>query len=221
MNTIAVIGAGPGLGIASARRFGQEGYRVALIARDRRRVEAHADELAKEDLTARGYAANVCDHAALADALDRAANDLGPIEVLQYSPVPQPEFMRPVLDTDVAGLAGAVEFSVFGPIAATHQVLGGMRALGKGTILLVNGSSALRPNPKVAGTSIAFAAESAYGDMLHHALAPENIHVGQLIIPGAITPGDPTYDPGVLADLLWQMHTGRDCFRRFADAYNA
>ena len=85
-------------------------------------------------------------------------------------------------------------------MTAVRHVLPGMRALGRGTVLFVNGGSAARPHPKVAGTSIAFAAEGAYATMLHTALAEENVHVGQLIIPGAITPGHPTHDPDILAD---------------------
>jgi hypothetical protein len=42
-----------------------------------------------------------------------------------------------------------------------------MRELGRGTLLFVNGGSAVRPHPERAGTSIAFAAESAYVSMLH------------------------------------------------------
>jgi hypothetical protein len=56
--------------------------------------------------------------------------------------------------------------------------------------------------------------------MLHTAVAEENIHVGQLIIPGGITPGHQTHDPDVLADRLWAMHTGRDTFRVFAEPMN-
>lgn len=44
-----------------------------------------------------------------------------------------------------------------------------------------------------------------------------NIHVGQLIIPGGITPGHPTHDPHVLAERLWSKHTGREPFRVFAE----
>jgi len=48
-------------------------------------------------------------------------------------------------------------------------------------------------------------------------LSVENIHVGQLIIPGAISPGHPTQDPAALADILWAMHARRDQFRVFAE----
>ena len=221
MTTIAIVGAGRGLGAAVARRFGTEGFEVALLSRSQERVDALAAELAAEGITAQAYAANVRDSASLSAALERAGETLGPVEVLQYSPLPQKEFLRPVLETTPADLAGAVEFSVYGPVTAVHQVLQGMRFLRRGTVLFVNDGSAVRPNPHVAGTSIAFAGESAYAQMLHEALAPEGIHVGQLVIPGAITPGHARTDPAVLADTLWAMHTQRSGFRRFADDLDA
>lgn len=91
-----------------------------------------------------------------------------------------------------------------------------MRALGRGTILLVNGGSAVRPGPNVTGTSVAFAAESAYGQLLHDAFAPENIHVAQLIIPRGIGGGEPSHEPTALADRVWSIHSQRGEFRTFA-----
>ncbi len=213
MTTIAIIGAGPGLGAAVAGRFGAEGFDIALISRSQERVDALAAGLANEGLTARGYAASVRDTAALAAALDHAAQDLGPIEVLEYSPLPQQEFLRPVQDTTVEHVSAAIEFSILGSVSAVQQVLPGMNQLGRGTILLVHGSSAVTPNAKVAGTSIAFAGESAYGAMLHGALKSQNIHVGQLIIPGAIGGGDPLYATDALAERLWTIHAQRGEFR--------
>jgi NADP-dependent 3-hydroxy acid dehydrogenase YdfG len=221
MTTIAIVGAGPGLGAAIARRFGAEGFAIALISRDQSKLDRLAVELDAEDFTARGYAADVRDPEALAAALDQAARELGPIEVLEYSPLPQKEFLRPVLDTTIDDLTAAVEFSIFGPVTAVNQILDGMRALGRGTVLFANGSSAARPNPAVAGTSIAFAGEAAFATMLHDALRAENIHVGQLIIPGAIEPGHPQNDPGVLAQRLWEQHTRRDTFRVYAEPFPA
>jgi short-subunit dehydrogenase len=125
--------------------------------------------------------------------------------------------MRPVLETTAADLAGPIEFSVYGPVVAVQQVLPDMRSLGRGTILLVNGGTAAVPHPERAGTSIAFAAESAYGHLLHDTLAADNIHVAQLIIPGAITPGHPRKDPAALADILWSIHQDRHGYRHYAD----
>ncbi|WP_018178891.1 SDR family NAD(P)-dependent oxidoreductase [Jongsikchunia kroppenstedtii] len=206
MPTIAIIGAGPGLGIATARRFAREGFSVALVSRTQAHVDALADTLAAEGTTARGYAANARDPQTLRVALDAAVTDLGPIEVLQYSPVPAAEFMKPVLETTAADLLGPIEQSVHGPVAAVQHVLPDMRQRGRGTILFPNGSSAATPNGNVAGTSVAFAGESAYGQMLHDALEAEGIRVAQLIIPGAIDGGDPLFASDALADRLWNLH---------------
>ncbi|MGB4779077.1 SDR family NAD(P)-dependent oxidoreductase [Microbacterium sp.] len=72
MTTIAILGAGPGLGAAVARRFGGEGFSVALISRTQEHVDALAQQLAADGITARGYAANLRDPDAL-----RAANSAG------------------------------------------------------------------------------------------------------------------------------------------------
>ncbi|MFG6401192.1 SDR family NAD(P)-dependent oxidoreductase [Microbacterium sp. P04] len=217
MPTIALVGAGRGLGAAVARRFGSEGFDLALISRNLERVTSLAADLTTEGYPARGYAANVRDPQSLAATLDQVTQDMGAIETLVYAPLPQKEFLRPVLETTVQDLQGAIEFSVFGPVAAVHQVLQGMRTIGHGTILFINGGSAVRPTAPFAGTSIAFAGESAYARMLHDALAPEHIYVGQLIIPGAISEGHPEKDPGTLADKLWGMHVERKQFRVFAE----
>ncbi len=106
---MAVVGAGPGLGAAVARRFGAEGFSVALVARSREKLDKLAGDL--PGVAARGFVADVRDTGALGAALDRAAEELGPVEVLQYSPLPQKEFLRPVLETTVDDLSAAVEFS--------------------------------------------------------------------------------------------------------------
>lgn len=217
MTTFALAGAGPGLGLAAARRFGAAGHRIALLSRSIQRQDALVAELARDDIHARGFTADVLDPASLTSALHEAADTLGPIEVLQLSPVPRGDFMKPVLDTTATDLDDPLAFSVKAPVTCVNAVLPGMRELGRGTLLFVNGSSAVRPNPAVAGTTIAFAAESAYAAMLHDALADENIHAAQLIIPGAIRPGAEHSSPTALAERLYAIHTERDGFRHYAE----
>ncbi len=216
MSTFAIVGAGRGLGATVARRFATEGFDIALVSRNRERVDALAADLRDEGVGARGYVADVRDPDSVADALSEATGQQGPIEVLQYSPLPDKAFLRPVLETTPADARAAVEFSVYGPMAAVHQVLQGMRVLGKGTVLFVNGGSAVRPGAHVAGTSIAFAGQSAYAQMMHEVLAPEDIHVAQLIIPGAIDDDHPQKNPSAIADTLWSLHAERGEFRTYA-----
>ncbi|WP_104180240.1 SDR family NAD(P)-dependent oxidoreductase [Arthrobacter sp. B0490] len=220
MTTLAIIGAGRGLGAAVARRFGAEGFSIALISRNQGKLDALAEDLGKEGIHARGFTADVRDPESIAAALEAATETLGPIEVLQYSPLPQKDFMRPVLETTPADLRGPIEFSIYGPVAAVHQVLPGMRFLGenRGTILFVNGGSAVKPGRSVTGTSVAFAGQAAYAQLLHEVLGEEGIQVSQLIIGGRIIEGDPEKDPNILADILWGLHARRDTFRHQVSA---
>ena len=178
-------------------------------------MDALADDLAKEGIHAQGFTADVRDPDSIAAALEQVTETLGPIEVLQYSPLPQKDFMRPVLETTPADLRGPIEFSIYGPVAAVHQVVPGMRFLGedRGTILFVNGGSAVKPGRNVTGTSVAFAGQAAYAQLLNETLGEEGIQVSQLIIGGRIIAGDPETDPEVLANHLWNLHHQRDQFR--------
>ena len=45
---VVIVGAGPGIGLATARRFGREGYPLALVARDGAKLDALVAELAAE-----------------------------------------------------------------------------------------------------------------------------------------------------------------------------
>jgi NADP-dependent 3-hydroxy acid dehydrogenase YdfG len=216
MPTFAIIGAGPGLGLSSARRFGREGFAIALIARSQEHLDELAATLADEGITASGHAADVRDPDALRAALEAAAGGLGPITALQYSPLPARRYLEPVLDTDVDVLRDALEFSVLGLATAVHQVLPAMRDAGDGSVLLVNGGTSVQPRADLAGTSVAFPAESALGQILHDTLAEEGIRVRQLVIPGSIQPGDADTDPDVLADRLWELHAEPGGFRAFA-----
>ncbi len=217
MTTIAIAGAGKGLGAAVAERFGREGFAVALISRNQDRLDSLAAQLGESGVTAKGFAANVRDGDSLRAALEAATEQLGPIEVLQYSPLPAKEYMRPVLETTAEDLVGPVEFSVYGSVNAVRQVLPGMRALGTGTILFVNGGSAVRPGARVTGTSIAFAGESAYAQLLHDAVAEEHVHVGQLIIPFGIDDGQDAHSSAAVAEQLWTIHSERGDFRTYAE----
>ena len=51
--TIAVFGAGPGLGRGIARRFGREGYQVALVGRRQEALDEIAGELRDDGVSRR------------------------------------------------------------------------------------------------------------------------------------------------------------------------
>ena len=210
--SIVIVGAGPNLGAAIARRFGREGMPVGLVSRNREKLESLADDLAQDRITAASAPADIRDASSLASAIGSLADRLGPIEVLEYSPVPAGEYMRPVLETAVDDVRAALEFSVLGAVAAVTTVIGAMLERGSGTILFTTGGAAINPNPARTGVGIAFAGEVAYARMLHAELRDRGIHVGHTAIGGSIAP-DGDHHPDDVADVLWRHHTERGDFQ--------
>jgi NADP-dependent 3-hydroxy acid dehydrogenase YdfG len=210
--SIVIVGAGPNLGAAVARRFGREGMSVGLVARDAAKLEELANVLNEEGITADFAAADIRDAEALAGAIGALAERLGPVEVLEYSPLPAKEFMKPIRETTVDDLRGPLEFSVLGAVAAALAVAEPMVEAGSGSILFTTGGAAVKPYPERAGVGVSFAGEVAYARMLHEALRDRGVHVGHTAIAGRIAPGE-DHEPDDVAEVLWKHHTDKGDFQ--------
>jgi NAD(P)-dependent dehydrogenase (short-subunit alcohol dehydrogenase family) len=99
MPTIAIVGAGPGLGLSIAKVFGRNGFSVALVARTETKLDALVAELGEAGIDATGFAADVMDRPSLAAAFTRIKERFGDIDVLEYSPAPH----NPVPGITMAG----------------------------------------------------------------------------------------------------------------------
>jgi NADP-dependent 3-hydroxy acid dehydrogenase YdfG len=210
--TIVIVGAGPNLGLAVAKRFGREGFAVGLVARTQSKLDDLVRQLQGDGIVAAGATADIRDSDALADAITMLAEQLGPVEVLEYSPLPAREFMKPILDTTVEDFRGPLEFSVLGAVAATQAVVGPMCEAGRGTILFTTGGAAINPYPLRAGVGVSFAGEVAYARMLHAELADLGVHVAHTAVGGRIAPGA-DHEPDDVAEVLWNHHTERKVFQ--------
>ena len=80
---VLVTGVGPGTGAAISRRFSQSGYRVAMLARTRERLEA----LERELPNAKGYPCDVTDETQLDSVIEAVRRDLGAPKVLIHNAV--------------------------------------------------------------------------------------------------------------------------------------
>ncbi|QNQ11166.1 SDR family NAD(P)-dependent oxidoreductase [Sphingomonas alpina] len=60
-NSIMIIGAGPGVGQAVARRFGREGWQIVLTGRSAGRLAALTAELTEDGITAHAVPALAAD----------------------------------------------------------------------------------------------------------------------------------------------------------------
>lgn len=79
---VVVTGAGSGMGLAAARLFAVEGARVAVLDLDDGRVAEVAASIEADGGTARGFAVDVSDRAAVPRVVDEVVASLGPPDVL-------------------------------------------------------------------------------------------------------------------------------------------
>ena len=125
MPTIAIVGAGPGMGLAIARTFGSRGFDVALISRTKEKLQTLVDQLGQEGITAAAFPADVLDRASLTDALDAAKARFGGIDVLEYSPAPHspvPGFtLAAPSEVTVDNLQPQIEYIFYGAVAAAQH----------------------------------------------------------------------------------------------------
>ncbi|MBI5106589.1 MAG: SDR family NAD(P)-dependent oxidoreductase [Solirubrobacterales bacterium] len=205
-----VVGAGPGVGTAVARRFGAAGHPVGLVARNADRLRTTTEQLAAGGVRSAFALADVRDPDAVRAAIDELEDRLGPAEALCVSPLPDVGTIKPVEDTTAEDLRDALALGVVGTTAAVGRVLPAMRAAGRGALLFTTGSAALTPTAARASSGIVNAAQSAYFRMLHDRLGAEGIYALHAVIVGPIGSGG--HDPADVAAAIW------DAAARRADA---
>lgn len=228
MTTIAIFGAGPGLGMAVARRFGREGFRVGLVSRDRSHLDGMAAELAAEGIAAAGFPADLSHPEAALAAADAIEARFGPVDVLEYSPTPGDGSPRALpSQIDAAVVAPLLGKYLYTPAALVQRVLPGMRERGNGALLFALGASARYPMPRLASGGMIGAALRSYAHALHAELVPQGVYAGTLLI-GALIEGTAAHrnaaawstdagrpqvavvTAGELAGRYWDMYTKRD-----------
>jgi short-subunit dehydrogenase len=212
MPTLAIIGAGPNLGLAAAAKFGANGFSVGLVARDRERLDELQTVLTRQDVTAAAVAADIMVPSATGVALAELVDRLGPVDVLLYSPLPSLAWIKPVVDSTSADIGRSLELSVLGAVDAVQAVLPDMRRRGSGTLLFTTGGAAVAPSAERASSAVSYAAEVSYARLLHEAVADEGIHVAHTAIVGALGPGL-RHEPADVAEVLWRQHTERGEFQ--------
>ncbi|MEV6591303.1 SDR family NAD(P)-dependent oxidoreductase [Streptomyces acidicola] len=218
MPTIAIVGAGPGLGLSIAKVFGGHGFDVALVSRSKDKLDTLAAELAEAGITAEGFPADVADSAQLTTALEQAIARFGRIDVLEFSPHAGLTMTAPQ-DVTVDVLRPQIDSLLYGAVTAVQTVLPGMLEAGVGTLLFTTGGGALTPYPMLADANIAQAGQRNWALNLHNTLADQGIYTANVAINlmiGTEAPeGVPHRSPDDIALDYWNLHVSRDQAEHF------
>jgi short-subunit dehydrogenase len=199
---LLLVGAGPGLGMAVARRFAAGGYQVTLVARSTDSLRDLASTLADTGATINIMAADAGDSDDLGARMKELYLAGGAPGVVVYNAVMgAPDRL---LDSSAAHLQAAYAVDVIGAIVVAQAAVPAMRAAGFGTILVTGGGFADHPIPALATVSLGKAALRSAATMLGADLAPDGIRVATLTIAGQIAAGT-SFDPDRIADRYWEI----------------
>lgn len=199
----AVVGVGPGLGLALARRFGGGGFRVAMVARSKERLEGYRAELGGEGVEARAYAADAGSPRSLASAFEAMRREMGHPEVLLYNAVGL--HRGPASGLRPEELADDLSVSVVGALAAAREVLPAMREARRGALLFTGGGAAFGPSKGFASLSVTKAAMRNLVLSLAAELDGSGLRVGTVTVAGGIG-GSGRFAPERIAESFWEMH---------------
>ena len=182
--SIAVFGAGPGLGQAVAHRYAQEGYDVVLVARRREPLELFARDVANAGVRAHVVTADLADTDAIPGVAERVCAATGDLDALYYAPTPTEGFV-PAADLTPQRVQDFMPLIVYSLLALVQQFLPHMVEARSGAILTAQGASTVHGLPNLSGPGPAQAAQRNYLQSLHGEVADKGVYVGMLYV-GAI-----------------------------------
>ncbi len=175
-----ILGAGPGNGAAIATKFSDEGYRIALCARN----EKQLNEIALHIKDASVYSYDVRDPNAPKRVFAEIRRQLGPVDTLVYN-AGAGAFAN-IDDATPEEFQSAWEVNSRGLFLAAKEVIPDMRASGGGNIVAIGATASLTGNAGFVPFASAKAAQRSLLQSMARHLGPERIHVSNVIVDGVI-----------------------------------
>jgi NAD(P)-dependent dehydrogenase (short-subunit alcohol dehydrogenase family) len=201
---LAIVGAGPGLGSALARRFAQEGWSVALVSLRQEVIDAGLAELEGFGVNTCGAQADVADRPGVERAFGSIVDALGVPDVVVYNAsIYQAE---PALELSQEALRLAFDIHVVGALNTAQCAIAVMQRVEHGVLVFTVNSLARSPAAMSAALSIGKGAQLNLALSLERELEGTPIHVGVVTVCGPIKAGT-AYDPDRLADVYWELAT--------------
>ncbi|MCP1427203.1 NADP-dependent 3-hydroxy acid dehydrogenase YdfG [Paenibacillus xylanexedens] len=212
MKTLAIVGAGKGLGLSIAKSFGKRGFQVALVARNVAKLQDMVDELKADGIEAAYFVADIFNKEQIAQAMTNMKEKYGQIDVLEFSPTAGNYPPTSVLELTAENARDAFEANVVSAIHVVNTVLPDMLARKEGALLFTSGLSAMYPVSMMGNIGIALSGLRNYVTNLHTSLSAQGIFVGHRSLGLLIKePGTGAInDPDVIAEMWYQAYVEKN-----------
>lgn len=175
-----VVGVGPGNGESFCRKFAEEGYEVAAVARSGDTLRELVGDL--DGVTP--YTADATDAGQVGEVYDSIRSDLGAPEVLLYNA--GAGAFGTFDEIDPEDLRRAWEVNTLGLYHFAKQALPEMRDRGSGALGVTGATATTRGKPFTTAFAQAKAAQHHLAESLAREFGPEGVHVFYFIVDGVI-----------------------------------
>ncbi len=175
-----ITGVGDGTGAALARRFAVGGYQVAMLARNRERLEALESEIAG----AKAYICELADLEALLATVEAVRSEMGTPSVLVHNAVSAT--FQTFLEADPKDLEKNFRVNTTTLLYLARALAPEMIDAGNGAIMVTGNTAALRGIPNTAVFAPTKAAQRVLAQSLARDLGPKGVHVAYITIDSAI-----------------------------------
>jgi len=217
---VLVIGAGDATGGAIARRFAREGYVACVTRRSADKLQPLVDQIRAEGGEAHGFASDARQEEAVIELVETIERDIGPIEAFVFNigaNVP-----CSILEETARKYFKIWEMACFSGFLTGREVAKRMVKRQRGTIIFTGATAGLRGASGFAAFAGAKHGIRALAQSMARELGPMGLHVGHVVVDGAIDTEfiretfperyalkdqDGILDPEHIADSYWYLHS--------------
>lgn len=181
--TVLIAGMGPGASMGIANRFSADGYRIAMLARSRDKLNNYERTIPES----RGYAVDLSDEAAVTEVVRQVHKDFGikALDVVVYN-ASTGSFYNFLHKEAVAAMKTNLGNNLYGLLYVARAAAPAMVQRGSGAIIVTGNTSSRRGLGHTAAFAPTKAAQRILTESMARYLGPQGVHVGYVLIDAAI-----------------------------------
>ncbi len=179
-----IVGTGPGLGAALARRFAQAGMRVAVAARNTEKLADLVHQIESMGGSCRTYGCDASIERSVVALFRQVSEEMGPPDLVVYNV----EHFIPgtILDIETSAFEECWRAMALGGFLVGREAARAMVGRGTGTIIYTGATGARRGRAEYINMAVGKFGVRALAQSMARDLGPKGIHVAHVVLDGGI-----------------------------------